>query len=206
MWFDYPLYYYAAMRSLPFPGPKFLLRHPGEVGVYVPPLAVVLAMAEICRRIARGAIRRAAMSFLEAALIVFGVDGSLFLKGFVRERGTHAAQHRAEPDRVRGRARPVVGAPIRARAVPILLGLFVGAAGLLSAPSYVRTYASSPDRIYAVWLANPRSPATGCFASPCETAFGSGVPVLPEDEGSAARYLQLHTAPDEPILRRERAR
>jgi hypothetical protein len=89
---DYSLNHYSAMRGLPFPGLREVVTRPGNLGVYVPPLAVVLGAWVMHERTRANASAWGAASEGPrlAALLLFTLATAIFYyKGIVRVSTLH---------------------------------------------------------------------------------------------------------------------
>lgn len=85
---DYPLHYYAAMRGLPFPRPLDLWRHPDTLAVYLPILAIALALVEL-RALRRSELTPFDRRQMALLLVLTPLAAVLYYKGVVRVSAVH---------------------------------------------------------------------------------------------------------------------
>jgi len=203
----YPTKYYALMRGLPFPGPSALRETPQDAAVYLPFLAVGLALFALLRP--GGETPRPSRAFFARDratiyLVVFGGVAAMFLlKGIVRVSAIHMLLSivpslivfaiLAERLWRRGHW---------AKAAAAFLMLVALAPAVFSAKQWFGQSIHTPDRTLAGWMAVRAglvrlSPTA---AGRCESGPASGVAMLPEDYARVANYLAAHTAADEPIM------
>jgi hypothetical protein len=185
-WFDvvvFPASAYARTRGLPLPRLRTLLSSPGEfVGVYLP---LILCAAAVPAIIAAFVARRSALSWTLMALV--SLELLWFGKGFVRASlaqmpmalvlATPLATVLAQP--IRGRSR--IGAAIAAAALLLCLGETI-ASQRWALPTLVDNLRHPPDCGAPAGLER-----MSCFRLSPETV-------------ATARYVQLHTAPDDPVF------
>ncbi|HEY2750956.1 hypothetical protein, partial [Phenylobacterium sp.] len=201
---DYSLKYYRAMRGLPFPGLRDMRKNAGDVAVYLPVLAVGLAMAALALR-PRGRSTHATAASLSndsvPYLLAFtATAGMLFLKGMVRVSPVHMTLAIVSSLIVLailvedwGRR----GAPLKiAAAVLVLLAAEPAARSMAHE---LRLDVQDPTRTVAGWLLVPGegSPAAG---GSCEQGPASGLARLGSDYPRVATFIARHTQPGEPIL------
>jgi hypothetical protein len=190
--FDYPLRFYARMRSLPLPGPADLLRAPGDAAAYLPFIAPVLAAAVLLWP--RGSnleksddARDRLFAVAMAALTLF-----LSIKGVVRFHVVHMMIAIIPAtllvvfiaSRLRRTSKPLAALLTLAAAVAVLLPL-------LAALNLARTIRSDPDVVLA-----------GALASGDEeqTAHRLAEARIDPEMSCAASFVAAHSSSGEPIF------
>jgi hypothetical protein len=204
---DYATKYYAVMRGLPFPGLVAIWANPFAAVVYLPLLAVGLALIQLVplvRRNLEGTLPQSLVDHSREYLVVFGIDACFFFtKGVVRVSEIHMLLAivpslvvfavLANIQLARRNSMPFATAILL-----FLLSLFPArsAAGQLYRDIRVT------DGSIAGWLAI----RSGLIAPPvrnagsCETGPASGIAKLAPEYARVATYLSAHTKPDERIL------
>lgn len=193
--------YYLSHRSLPFPNLIEVLRRPSWIGVFVAPIAIVVAAITYGRR--SPADRQCAddLNKRRFVLLMCCVSAALYYKGVVRVQPLHAFMSIVPATLLL----TVCAAdwwkrPVRyASLVAISLLLLTSLPPAYAFASTTRRLAISPGRIMGLWLA-ARAPCHSSDGTTCSTRKALlGANLLP-GQLIASDYVRQHSESDDPIF------
>jgi hypothetical protein len=205
---DYSLKYYSLMRGLPFPDLQTIWTSPEQAVVYLPLVAIGLALFELphqlrARRTGRG-VASEVPSRAVAYLTVFGsVSAFLFLKGAVRVSPVHMLLGvvptlviSAVLISLWSRRTP----PMRVVAVVVVLLALAPAADAAKREMDLSRW--ERNRSIAGWLAVNSHLIAPSYdvREACDEGPASGIAKLGENYARVATYIGAHTRPNDQIL------